>query len=108
LRGWREAEAVITKTAIAQPLFVRAAIRRLPSRPCRGNNHQLAQNAPAAAPTVLAAYNHPIVDAAPVIWRVMARARSGRDAPMKNVGQRRLTNRIPLVGTGPRPSGTTR
>ena len=71
-------------------MLMTAAIRRLPSRPFRGRSHQLAQNAPAAAPIVLAAYNHPIVDAALVIRCVMARARSGSDTPMKKVGQRRL------------------
>lgn len=97
----RQATGSITS---AQPALSAAPSWRLPSSPIAGRSTHVATIAPAAAPTALNPYNDPTADAARSIRWVRARARSGSDAPMKNVGQRRLTNRISAIVPRPRSS----
>jgi hypothetical protein len=84
----------------AHRTFRPAPTRTLPSSPRRGSSHQVDNTAPAAAPSVLTPYSTPITDAARSSRCVSARASRGSDAPMKNVGHSRLTNRMPPMTGG--------
>jgi hypothetical protein len=72
----------------------------VPSKPRVRVNTHVVSSAPTAAPSVLKPYSAPTTPAALSTRRVIARASSGSDIPMKNVGQRRLTKSTTASNAG--------
>jgi len=68
----------------------------------------VAVNAPKAAPRVFNAYRVPMVVAAVSILVVSARARRGRDIPIKMVGHRRLMKSTAVIAHEPSPRPPSR
>lgn len=86
-------------TTRAHVAFRPAATARLCSKPTHGSNTQVPISAPVAAPRVFNPYNSPTVNAARSTRGVSALASNGSDAPIRNVGQRRITKSI-VASTG--------